>query len=228
MFKIRQKIAEAPEPVLEKLSPAGRKLINAMRYPIRQQKAYSASQYPAGYHTLEVDGVIISGQRNPSERLKNVRYDWSNKRVLDVGCNAGGMLFELLKADIKCGVGVDYDPLLINSANKRKSYVGDEKLNFYQFDVDKYEKSYLDDLIGEPVDITLLLSVCMWIKNWKQLIDWCANSSDYMLFESNGSVRQQKEQLKYIEKRYCRVQMCAEQSFDDPGQSQRKLFLASK
>ena len=228
MFKIRRKITEAPEPILEKLSPAGRSLVNTMRYPTHQQKAYSASKYPAGYHTLEVDGVTISGQRNPTERLKNVPYDWSDKRVLDVGCNAGGMLFELLKADIKSGVGVDYDPLLINSANKRKSYIRDNKLNFYQFDVDKYEKSYLEDLIGEPTDITLLLSVCMWIKNWKQLIDWCAISSDYILFESKGSKRQQHEQITYVEKCYSRVQICAEQSLDDPGQRRRQLFLASK
>lgn len=227
MFKIRRKLADAPKPVFDKLTPTGQQLMNVMRYPIHQQKAYSAAQYPAGYHTLQVDGVIIPGQRNPAERLKNVHYDWSNKRVLDVGCNSGGMLFELLEADIKSGVGIDFDPLLVNSANKRKSYICDGKLDFFQFDIDKYEKSYLEDLISEPVDIILLLSVCMWIKSWKNLIDWCAKSSNSMLFESNGSAQQQKEQLAYIQDSFSKVEMCSEQSLDDTGQSQRKLFLAS-
>lgn len=227
MLKRRQKHSELPITVVDQLSQAGKQLLNVVRYPVSQQKAYSASQYPAGYHTLEIDRVKVVGQRNPSERLNNVKYDWTDKRVLDVGCNAGGMLFELLKTNIKSGVGVDYDPLLVNSANKRKSFLGDDKLNFYQFDVDRYDKSYLENLVGEPVDIVLLLSVCMWIKNWKQLINWCANSCSQMLFESNGSVRQQRQQLTYLESRYANVQMCAAQSYDDPGQSQRKLYLAS-
>ena len=75
------------------------------------------------------------------------------------------------------------------------------------------------------VDIAFLLSVCMWIKNWKEVIDLAAEVSDHLLFESNGRTEQQVEQIAYLRKRYKNVQQLSEKSEDDTGQKNRKLFF---
>ena len=51
--------------------------------------------YETGYHSLKIGDITLKGQRNPEKRLSNVNYDFTNKRVLDLGCNRGGMLFEI-------------------------------------------------------------------------------------------------------------------------------------
>ena len=66
--------------------------------------AYNARAHNHRYHTFRVGNQTYHGQRDPRERLHAVPYDFNNKTVLDIGTNAGGMLFELLPK-IRHGIG---------------------------------------------------------------------------------------------------------------------------
>lgn len=60
-------------------------LKNLLSYTKSGGKTYSATKYPAGYHTIEVLGERLAGQRDPKMRLDSVPFDFSGRTVLDIG-----------------------------------------------------------------------------------------------------------------------------------------------
>ena len=217
---LRAPVDEAAPPESQQLQ----KSLNLLNYAKQGDKAYSASKYPGGYHTLTIGDVRLEGQRDPSFRLKLAPFDFKGKTVLDIGSNQGGMLFEVGR-EIKWGVGIDYDPKMVNVANRIASIQGFHHVRYYVFDVAREPLDLIRDLLPEPrVDIVFLLSVCMWIENWKTVIAFAAEISDAMLFESNGTPEQQLEQEQELRIRYASVKQLAAQSTDDANQKMRKLF----
>lgn len=189
--------------------------------------AYSATQYQGGYHTITLGETVCSGQRDPQKRLQHVPYDFTGKNVLDIGSNEGGMLFAIANK-ISHGVGIDFNSKLVNVANKLKSYYGTHNVDFYVFDLEKEPLKCLASFLKqERVDICFLLSVCCWIKNWKQVIDTVYRISDTLLFESNGYKKDQTGQINYLKKKYLKVTLLSEISDDDPKYL-RQLYFCSK
>jgi SAM-dependent methyltransferase len=210
---------------IEEYSKEELKLINLLNYTKKSASTYSGELYDVGYHTFNLGNKTLRGQRNPEERLKNVPYDFTNKSVLDIGSNQGGML-NACANDIKFGIGVDYDARMINVANRIKEHKENRNLQFYVFDLENENLLYLQDFLPtDKVDICFLLSVCMWLKNWKELITFVQEISETLLFESNGSDIQQKEQIAYLKSIYREVLLINEISDDDPLQKKRKLLL---
>ncbi len=222
--KIESKRINSPDDI-DNFSIEEIKIINLLNYTKKSGATYSGELYNSGYHTLNLGGKILSGQRNPGERFKNIPYDFNGKSVLDIGSNQGGMLHSI--ADIiSYGVGIDYDSKMINVSNRIKSFSSNNNLDFYTFDLEKENLNYIRDfIISETVDICFLLSVCMWLNNWRDLIKFCCSISKNLLFESNGSDSQQKEQIDFLYKVYKNVQLINETSDDDLRQKKRKLFL---
>lgn len=203
------------------------RLVNLLSYTKTSGSPYNAAPCEGGYHTIEINGRILAGQRKPTERLKIVPYDFGAKTVLDLGCNQGGMLFAL-GDQIRAGVGVDYDGRMVNAANRIKASRGNQNLHFYVHDLEKEPLGLIKSfLMQSGVDIVFLLSVCMWIKNWKDVIDFSADIAPAMLFESNGSPEQQHQQEEYLRSRYKDVVLLQSQSPDDPMQTARRLFLCN-
>ena len=201
------------------------RLLNILNYTKTKEISYSAKTYPAGYHTITLLDKTILGQRNPFQRFSKIPLDFFDKRVLDIGTNQGGMLFSIHE-QISFGVGLDYDPRMINSANRISSLVKTNNLFFFVFDIEKEPLELILDLIpGGRVDIILLLSVCKWISNWRSVINFCAKNAPIMLFESNGNIKQQYAQEKALNRYYSSVSILADSSEDDPLQKNRKLFL---
>lgn len=201
------------------------KVINLLNYTKKSGSTYSGELYSSGYHTLKLKNKTLKGQRNPEERFKNVPFDFKNKSVLDIGSNQGGMLNACAK-EIKFGIGVDFDTRMVNVANRIKEHSDNKNLQFYVFDIEKEKLAYLKDLIPvNKVDICFLLSVCMWVKNWKELLNFVKEISTELLFESNGNDQQQQEQINYLKKIYTDVDLINEISDDDPLQKNRKLLL---
>ncbi|HET8608566.1 MAG TPA: methyltransferase domain-containing protein [Burkholderiales bacterium] len=201
-----------------------RQIHNLLNYTKTSGSYYSALQFPAGYHSIDIDGHRLQGKRDPAQRLERIPIDFSGKTLLDIGCNQGGMLFQLDRT-IKSGVGIDYDPRMINVANRIKALRGAGNLQFYVFDLEKEPLALLEDLIPVPkVDVVFLLAVCMWLKNWRSVISCAAKISDMMVFESNGTESQQAAQIAYLKELYRDVTLVAEHSDDDPKQKRRKLF----
>lgn len=199
------------------------KVIEVLKYTTTDKKAYSAEEYSVGYHTVELNGQRIRGQRDISIRYENVKYDFKNKNVLDIGCNQGGMLM-YIHNEIKNGYGLDYNPKLINGANRLKEYKGYKNLHFYVFNLQEEDLNLIKNFYSQKIDIVFLLSICMWIDNWKDVISFSRNIAKDILFESNGTESQQLEQIDFLKNRYKDVILIDEYSRDD-SQKNRKLFL---
>jgi len=205
-----------------------RQLRNLLNYTKTSGTSYAATAFPAGYHTITLGDTTLRGQRDPRQRLELVPLSFDELSILDLGCNQGGMLFAL-EDSLYRGVGVDFDARMVNAANRIKSVRGGEKLDFYVFDLEKDPLDLLYDLVPQGrVDIVFLLAVCMWIENWREVVDFAACISDQMLFESNGTPDQQQSQIDHLKSVYRNVAMLAGESRDDPGQTNRMLYLCSE
>lgn len=189
---------------------------------------YSGTKFVAGYQSHKIGDYFLVGQRDLGKRLAKVPYDFTNKTVLDIGTNQGGMLLELADK-IACGIGIDYDAKLVNAANRLKSCVHANNIDFYVFDLDKEPLPHINNFLkSDRVDICFFLSMCCWVKNWKQVIEYACQTADALLFETNGSDELEKEEIAFIHQKYQRVILVSETSEDDKIQKKRKMFLCHK
>ncbi|WP_155265114.1 methyltransferase domain-containing protein [Sphingomonas segetis] len=205
-----------------------KQVFNLLNYTKTSNTDYSAQKYPAGYHSIDLNDQRLSGQRDPRARLAQVPIDFAGKSVLDLGSNQGGMLLQLADR-LKWGVGVDFDHRMVNAANRIKSAKGASPLNFYVFDLQKEDLQIIRDFLPEQrADVCFLLSVCMWLTNWRTVIEFAASIADSVLFESNGTPEQQRDQIEYLGNLLPNVTFLSGESSDDTGQSNRKLLLARR
>lgn len=207
------------------------KILKVLQYT-KGHAAYDGKQFPAGYQTHILAGHVFVGQRDPYKRIAKIPYDFTGKSVLDIGCNQGGMLFAL-QDKIKWGVGIDYDSRLVNSANRIKSFYDQAyNLDFYVFDLDGEPLDVINNFLKtKKVDICFFLSLCTWVKQWKNVIDYIYSIADVMLFESNGVEKLQKEEIRYLKGKYKRVELISDNSDDDNIEKYkniRKLYLCYK
>ena len=201
------------------------RVLNLLNYTKTSASAYSGDSFPAGYHSLDINGLKLRGQRDPHERTSLAPIDFGGKTVLDIGCNQGGMLFAVA-GQIAHGVGIDYDSRVINAANRIRSHARAANVDFYVFDLQTEDLQLIRDLLPvDKVDVTFLLSVCMWIDNWREVIQFVRTISISLLFESNGKEAQQAEQVEYLRSVFPTVALLSQQSDDDSLQKKRKLYF---
>jgi len=202
-----------------------KRVMNLLSYTRKSGVSYSGGKFNTGYHSFNIKGYEFAGQRNPKLRFENLPFSLKGFSVLDIGCNQGGML-HAFSDEIKFGVGIDYDARMINAANKIKSYTETNNLDFYIFNLESENLEYINDFLPEEkVDVTFLLSICMWIENWKEVIQFAHKISKKLIFESNGKPEQQEEQIEFLESTYKNVDLINEKSDDDSSQKNRKLFV---
>jgi len=202
--------------------------MNLLNYTKKSGVSYSAGQFDSGYHSFDLDGHHFSGQRDPKLRFKDLPISLEGKSVLDIGCNQGGMI-HAFSDDLSWGVGVDYDSRMINVANRIRSFKSSKNTDFYVFDLEQEPLDYISDMLPEArVDVVLLLSVCMWIKNWKEVIRYAESISSHMIFETNGSEEQQGSQIAMLQSVYKKVELIHERSEDDASQKLRKLYYCTQ
>jgi len=199
------------------------KINNLLQYTTTSSKSYNGKLYEGGYHSLIIHGVETKGQRKPGKRLEDIPFDFTNKTVLDIGSNQGGMLFEI-QNKIKEGVGIDFDHRLVNASNRIRGSHKYTNLNFFVFNLEKEDFNLINSFAENKFDIIFLLAVCMWIKPWKKLVTWCSENAKSCLFETNGKKFQQQEQVEYLKTVYKTVTMIRAKSTDDPGQPNRSLY----
>jgi SAM-dependent methyltransferase len=222
-------IAEIAYKKYEKNDGKVDKVLGLLNYAKTSGKTYNGSLYDSAYHSLELKGYYFRGQRECNLRLKKIPYDFKDKIVLDIGCNVGGMLHSL-SDKIAMGIGIDYDYRLINAANAIKTINISNNLSFYMFDLENEELNLINNYIlsnKRKVDICFLLSICMWIKNWREVVKFVSTISDNLLFETNGTENQQLEQIRELKKYYNNINLVEKVSNDDPGQPYRTLLLCN-
>jgi SAM-dependent methyltransferase len=204
------------------------RILNLLGYTKSSESPYSAATFQSAYHSVRLFGETIRGQRDPAARLDTVPFDFAGKRVLDIGCNQGGMLFAVADRAAS-GVGIDFDYRMINAANRYRAHSEHHHLGFYVFDLEKEPLALIDSFLGSSrLDIVFLLSVAMWIRNWREVIDKCRQLAPNLLFETNGSDEEQAEQKAYLASCYPRIVVVRSDSPDDPLQPRRQLLLCSR
>ncbi len=204
-----------------------KKICNVLSYA-KANNVYSGKKFEAGYQSHTIGEHHLIGQRDLAKRLAKVPYDFTNKTVLDIGTNQGGMLLELADK-IACGIGIDYDAKLINAANRLKSCIHANNVDFYVFDFDKEPLLHINNFLkSDHVDICFFLAMCCWVKNWRQVIAYAHKTADTLLFETNGSDELEQEEIACVHQMYQRVLLISEMSDDDKIQKKRKLFLCYK
>jgi len=226
VVKVGNRYDLKPEEV-DGMSREIRKIVNLLDYTKQSGTTYNAELYDAGYHTIELDGHTLTGQRVPRKRLDLAPYDFKDKVVLDLGCNQGGMLLAVAD-EIKQGIGLDYDVRMVNVGNRIKLHKKHNNLSFYVFDLENENLDLIDNYLPEKVDIVFLLSVCMWISTWQEVIEKAHAIADNLLFESNGTAEEQEAQFKKLNSVYSKVQLLQDVSPDDPRQKDRKLYFCEK
>ena len=200
-------------------------MLNVLDYTKTNKKWYDDKELFAGYHTVSILGEEFKGQREPKKRIAKIDYDFTNKRVLDVGCSNGGLLHALADK-LKLGVGVDFNSKCVNAANALKAINHIDNIHFYSFDLDKENLSMLPNYIfGEPVDVCFFFNISLWVKRWKQVFTLCSELTTTMLFEAHGSDEQQNEQMNFVKSVYGSIRLLSEQSDDDPTYSKRKMYI---
>ena len=201
---------------------------NLLKYTKNNDVSYNGQFYEYGYHSFILNNEYIRGQREIDQRFSKLKNTLKGKNILDIGSNQGGVLFYLSDV-INYGIGIDYDFKMINVSNKIRFISQKNNLEFYCFDLQKEKYEVIDNLIStKTIDVVLLLSVCIWIKNWKQLIDYCYELSNKIIFETNGTIQQQNSQINYLHKKYKKINIHSEFSDDDLTQKNRKLLICSK
>ena len=192
-------------------------LIDHKKYS-EKQKDYAGKTFDSGYHALNLKGLKLDGQRDPAKRTNSIPIDFTNKTVLDIGCNSGGILFSI-QDKIKHGVGVDYDYKIINFANKVAKTENYDNIDFYTFDLDSDDFDNMNYYSNEPkkYDVIFLLAVCMWIEKWPELIEWVRANCDICIFETNGNRKQQDKQQAKLRTEFKSVELLDNNSADDVG-----------
>jgi aminoglycoside phosphotransferase len=200
-------------------------MLKVLDYTKTNKQWFDGKKFMAGYHTVSILGERVKGQRDPDVRLAKVDYDFTGKRVLDVGCSNGGLL-HALSEKVAFGVGIDFNAKCINAANALKAINRRDNIHFYTFDLDKEDLSMVKHFVfGEPVDICFFFNISLWVKRWKEAFSFCSEQTKTMLFEAHGNEDQQLEQLNYVRSIYSDVVLISEQSDDDSTYSKRKMYL---
>lgn len=112
------------------------------------------------YGSFELPGLSLApdaAQRDTRKRLFQfgiTRGDVQDKRILDIGCNTGAILFELTKLGIASGYGVEIDVDKVSIAKQVRNYQRLTQLNFDAVDIETLSVGVLPQF-----DITFALAV---------------------------------------------------------------------
>jgi hypothetical protein len=195
-------------------------ILNVLSYG----KGYFGGHHPAGYHSVKLGENLIQGQRNPWMRLQSVPYDFSNKVVLDLGSNMGGMLFAI-SDKIKFGVGVDFESRAINVANRLKMHYKLNNVNFFSYNLEKDSLELIKAFFEDEIDICFMLSMAACISNWQDVVMFASSVANTLLYEAHGPELSQKSQIDWIKNFYKNILLIRPTSDDDPQNKNRSLYL---
>ncbi len=173
-----------------------------------------------GYHSYRIFNFAAKGQRDPLSRLSIMKriISFQNKRVLDIGCNTGGMLFHI--PEISVGVGIDYDQVCIDTANAfKKVFQFANQLEFVCLDLDATPL-----VLDKPYDVAFLLSVGSWIKTWRTLYRTVYAVTKLIFLETNNDV-EGVDQLNFFHALGAKIHIISHKSDDDStGNIGRKMY----
>jgi predicted Ser/Thr protein kinase len=165
-------------------------------WEIAQNSDASSPGELVAYYSLNFSGVTFPGERpwlNRWNILKNIT-DYSNKTIIELGCNMGLLSTFLLKEKkAKKVIGVDVDPNILKAA-EIISGVFEVKPHFEQMNFDTtidWERK----LLSFNADIVFALNVLNWVKDKPRLLKFLSNFNS-VIFEGHDDIRTEKERFR--------------------------------
>lgn len=146
------------------------------------------------------------------------------RRILDLGCNNGAMLFQLSNYGPAHGLGIEYDPEKVQLARRIATFAAIEHLEFRVGDLDQMEAAEL----GGPFDIVLCLAITAHVKDPGHLYELlAATTRGSLYFEANSSTPPSEVRAKLQQVGFSQIEHLG--ACDDdivPRNNRRPLFSA--
>lgn len=185
-----------------------------------------------GYHSFQLGNLNTKGQRVPEVRLNSIsaEIDLRGKRVLDLGCSAGGMLFHQIEIGLGIGWDLDSNGLAVAQEVKRQVMKSDPefatRFSFFQRDLDSsVEAELVSTIIKNQIDIIFMLSMGSWLRRWKELLSILTRIGVPIVLETNND-SEGRAQLEFLVARGYQGSMCSASSVDDTtGNHGRKTWV---
>jgi 2-polyprenyl-3-methyl-5-hydroxy-6-metoxy-1,4-benzoquinol methylase len=132
------------------------------------------------YGDINVPGFNVAGRRDPKARLDQFGIDFTDKTVLDIGCNAGAISFEAFNRGASKVTGIELLMPRVSAARSIANFAGiDDKVWFHQRNFDK-------TAIGVKYDIVCAFAVDHQTQQPESFYRKLFNATgDTLLFESS-------------------------------------------
>lgn len=193
------------------------------RHVCRAQRIYNSIDLPY----LKVNPS--EAQRNCAARFKTLgitQEDVKGKRLLDLGSNIGGMIFESLKLEPAECTGVEYDSDKVDVSRMLAAYNGIHNAQFVQADIDDLEASEL----GEPFGVVFCFAINEHVNKKDRLFGLLSQvAAQKLYFEGNAGTDVEAVTAKLLAAGFNDVQSLG-MSDDDymPENHNRPLLVATK
>lgn len=142
------------------------------------------------YNTINLPGLTISpeeAQRNCGKRYHQFGITAeviAGKRMLDLGSNIGGMLFEAQQFDPGECRGVEYDAAKVMVSNRVVSFCNLANVRFEQGDIDKITVKS----VNGPYDVVMCLAVEAHVKKPRRMYRLLGElTREVLYFEGNST-----------------------------------------
>ena len=188
--------------------------------------------FPAGYHSFDIPGFSVKGQRDNRGRLQQIEKSITleERSIIDFGCNTGGMLLHWPNPAF--AIGMDFDSKSISAAKKIVKVLGkydfemSKRFEFYVQDLEKLDFNELEKIfVFRKIDTVLLLSIGSWIRSWKELYSFVAQFKTDIILETNND-SEGVTQIEFFKERNKKITLISSNSFDDnSGNYGRKTYL---
>ena len=169
-------------------------------------------------------------QRNCAKRLAQFGIEESELKgysLLDLGCNAGGMIFESQKYGPAISLGVEYDGDKVRVANRIAAFNGLNGVEFIQANIDKLVVS---DLSQQTYDVVYCFALIEHLKDRNRLFRLLGAVTDRVLFfEGNSHTPGEEIKSKLMENGFVTVQsagICGDDCMSD--NNCRLMYVAKK
>lgn len=146
------------------------------------------------------------------------------KRILDLGCNNGAMLFQLSNYNPALGLGIEYDAEKVQLAQRIAEFAAIQNLEFRIGDLDRIRAAELNG----PFDVVLCLALEAHVKDPAHLYDLLAAvTRGSLYFEANASTAPDSVQANLQRVGFSKIEHIG--ACDDdivPKNNRRPLFSA--
>jgi hypothetical protein len=178
------------EPVLAGLPGHLKEAMRGAALSFKSRKKRHACRAERIYSTFSLPGLTVEpreAQRNSARRLEQFGIgagDLRGRRILDLGCNMGAMLFEAQKHRPGACLGVEFDGEKVAVARMIAAYCGLGSITFRAADIDRLSRRSLEG----PFDVVFCLAVEGHIRRPQRMYSLLGKvAREVVYFEGNSS-----------------------------------------